>query len=107
MRGKKTAELRRFPLSLDLRFRVLGRARGHVGGVGKTVSLTRAGVLFTGASDLPPGASLKLLICWPYKLDGERPLHLVIWGRVVSSIMGQTLIMIRKHRLCTDWEDHV
>jgi hypothetical protein len=107
MRGKKTAELRRFPLSLDLRFRVLGHSRGHAGGVGKTVSITRVGVLFTGAGDLSPGVSLKLLICWPYKLDGERPLHLVIWGRVVSSVMGQTLIMIRKHRLCTEGADHV
>ena len=98
---KKATGLRNFPIVLDVDFHFIGRRRQKAGGLGKTVSMTAAGVVFTGPRELPCGSNVELSIRWPAKLNGSVPLQLIVRGRVVSSTKDQTMVVMRKHKFRT------
>jgi hypothetical protein len=72
----------RFPLELPVRYRTLGR-EGPFAGVGSVVNLSSGGVLVAHQHEIRAGARMELNIEWPFLLNGQVPLQLVLLGRVV------------------------
>ena len=89
----------RFPVSLAVDYRTLGRENNH--GAGQTVNISSAGVLFTGPHQFAIGQCIELTINWPFQLDGAIPLQLRIRGRVVRVTANQTAITIDRHEFRT------
>jgi len=74
---------RRYPIELELQYRVLARKRTHLQGDGRTLNMSSGGILFTGDQNLPAGAFVELSINWPVLLQNACPLTLLVVGRVV------------------------
>src|SRR6185369_6443106 len=74
---------RRYPIELELRYKVIARSRMQLNGGGKTLNMSSGGVLFGGDQSLPAGAFVELSIHWPVLLQDTCPLTLLIVGRVV------------------------
>jgi len=73
---------RRFPIELELRYKVVAR-RVQLNGAGRTRNMSSGGVLFDGDQSLPAGCFVELSIHWPVLLQATCPLTLLIVGRVV------------------------
>jgi len=91
----------RFPITEEIRYRVLDRVSGKQDGTGRTVDMSRNGVLFTTEENLPPGRLLELSVNWPVALDGTCPLKLVATGRVVRSIGSMAAMTIERYQFKT------
>jgi PilZ domain len=74
---------RRYPIELELRYKVIARSRMQLNGGGRTLNMSSGGVLFGGDQSLPAGAFVELSIHWPVLLQNTCPLTLLIVGRVV------------------------
>jgi hypothetical protein len=74
---------RRYPIELELQYKILARSRTHLQGGGRTLNMSSGGILFGGDQNLPAGAFVELSIHWPVLLQNTCPLTLLIVGRVV------------------------
>ncbi len=83
----------RFPIVLDVRYRVFNGKTSEVGS-GKTVNMSSNGVLFTTERTLAPEQRIEVSVNWPMQLDNKCPLKLVIVGRVVRSVGYRAAITI-------------
>ena len=92
---------KRLLIERDLQFRVLNRREGESEGVGKTVNISSAGVLFTTEQTLLPGRRLELSISWPAHLDNRCALKLVARGRVVRFEGNAAALEIIQHEFRT------
>jgi len=74
----------RFPIVREVHYKVI-RSRCPVEtGTGKTINISRTGVLFEAEVPLPPGKRLALSISWPGStFDGKCGLNLVARGWIV------------------------
>ncbi len=73
----------RFPLALELEYRLLDRS--ECWGLGRTCNISSTGVLFEIAERQPLFGLIELMVSWPYMLDGVCALKLVMRGRVVRT----------------------
>ena len=73
----------RYPIHLDLDFRLLHHERPVLKGRGRIVNLSSIGVLFECESDLPVGMWIELSIDWPVMLNSDVGLKLHCTGRIV------------------------
>ena len=90
-------ENRRFPIELTLRF-----DQGRYSGAGKTLNLSSSGVLFDCESrGLETNEPIALILDWPVKLDGDRPLALWITGIIVRIDGRQVAARVKA------WEFHL
>ena len=64
---------RRYPISLEIEYKVLRKGRVERLGLGRTLNVSSGGVLFEAADDLPAGSSIELLMKWPFLLEGVCP----------------------------------
>ena len=71
----------RYPLHLRLRYQTQSHV-DHLAGVGETVNISRGGMLVASQHELWPGARLAMLL-EPYKLNGTKPVQLVVGATVV------------------------
>ncbi len=71
----------RFPLALEVEYRLLGK--GERWGFGRTCNISSTGVFFEVADREPFSGSIELMVSWPCVLDGACALKLVMRGRVV------------------------
>ena len=76
---------RRYPLDLELRWRVIHRCRVLREGEGRTLNLSIGGVLFDATCCLSVGMSVELSISWPVLLHNVTPIRLVVSGSVVRT----------------------
>src|SRR6185312_6467133 len=86
----------RRPIEQFVRYKVLENASACPVEVGRTVNMSRTGVLFTTESPLAMGQPVELDICWPLRKDGS-PLALVIRGNVVRAEETQAVVAIDTH----------
>jgi hypothetical protein len=77
--GERRAS-QRFPLVRDLQYEVTYRGGGFRSGIGTTINVSSAGVLFATPEALVPGERIELSISWPVQLDGKHALKLVAQG---------------------------
>ena len=82
---------RRYPITLDVEYKLLKRGRVIQIGSGKTLDISSHGVLFEANEALAPGGLIELMISWPFLLESVCPLKLVIRGRVVRVDDGKRI----------------
>ena len=77
----------RFPINLEIDYKVLSGARVEYQGSGRTVNISSGGVLMETDNLFPPAAgTIELAIRWPFRLEGICPLKLVMRGRIVRRV---------------------
>ena len=74
---------RRYPIRLDVVFKLRRGSRFVQRGTGQTLNLSSRGVLFQSESELPLGARIELCIAWPVLLNEEAALNLFVTGQKV------------------------
>lgn len=92
---------RRYPIDLELRYKVITRSRLQVAGEGRTFNMSSGGVLFGVDQNLPAGAFVELSIQWPVLLQKATPLTLLIVGRVVRSDDRRVAIRTSRYEFIT------
>jgi hypothetical protein len=76
---------RRYPIALDLDYKLLNSGQVVRPGSGRTLNLSSVGVLFEANDSLHAGSPIELLIKWPLLSKDACPLKLVVRGHVVRS----------------------
>lgn len=105
MRTKKPPEDRRtanrFPIEREVHFRTIGKRKITESGLGQTINISSAGVLFTTDRSLKPGHRVELAISWPAQLNASVALQLIAQGRIVRSGDGTAAITIQHYEFRT------
>ena len=86
----------RFPLVIDVQYKVIRGRREPQSGSGKTVNMSSGGVLFAAPESLVPGRRIELSISWPTQLDGKCALNLVARGRITRCQGTEVAVKIAK-----------
>jgi hypothetical protein len=73
----------RFPMSLEVRYVILGSGAPARVGSGRTIDLSISGLCFTADPPLSTGQRVDIFIDWPALLGGDVHLQLVACGVVV------------------------
>ena len=76
---------RRYPINLEVQYRLLKHRRVERLGAGRTLNISSGGVLFEADGLLPGTGPIELALTWPFLLHGSCNLKLVIRGRIVRS----------------------
>ena len=82
----------RYPMRLELHYRLPDVGDANAGGSGRTVNISSGGVLFEADRPLPLRKEIVLDVFWPARLDGVRDLKFVVHGKIVRS-EGKTVAM--------------
>ena len=85
----------RYPITLELQYKLLDKGRVERVGVGRTVNISSNGVLFETDRSLPTGGSVELAMKWPFLLRGVCGLKLVIRGRIVRCPANTKVTAVR------------
>jgi hypothetical protein len=89
---------RRYPIELDLEFRIIDEDKVVSTGAGKTGNISSGGVLFHAAEGVPNGPHVELAVRWPAVLGNAPFLELRIFGRLVrNDSQGVAMRMTRYH----------
>jgi hypothetical protein len=86
----------RYPIALDVEYRLLSRGRVERLGSGRTLNISSGGVLIEVHDPMPSGGPIELVMHWPFLLEGVCPLKLVMRGRIVRSD-GRAIAIKAKH----------
>ena len=93
---------RRYPIELEMRYKVVARNRAQLHGTGRTMNMSSGGVLFDGDQSLPAGTFVELSINWPVLLqEARRPLTLMILGRVVRCDGNAIAVKMNRYEFMT------
>ena len=87
---------RRFPMVLDIRYRILAAKGDTQLGTGKSVDISSSGVLFLSQTPLSPEKRIELSISWPVQLDGRCPLKLITRGRIIRCKGAHVAVELEK-----------
>src|SRR6266851_5797476 len=68
----------RYPITLELQYKLLNKGRVEHLGVGRTLNISSGGVLFQADGILPPTGPIELALTWPFLLEGICNLKLVM-----------------------------
>jgi PilZ domain-containing protein len=93
---------KRFPIKLDIQYRALTSRLPRRFRRGRTINMSSHGILFSDDQTLTYGTKVEAEVDWPFKLDGEVPLKLVIHGSVVRLENRSVALAITRHefRVC-------
>jgi hypothetical protein len=91
----------RFPLKLDVRYRILKQGKSLEAGSGLTADISSAGIAFTAERMLPLGVAIEMVIAWPVALEDGCPLQLVARGRLVRREGSRVACAIQKIEIRT------
>jgi PilZ domain len=92
---------RRYPVELDLEYRLMHYRRVLKAGLGKTCDISAKGVFFRADQALPKGLDVELSMDWPFRLDGRWRLQVKIDGKVLRSGESGTAVQIRNYEFRT------
>jgi PilZ domain len=76
---------RRYPMELDLDYKIMEGAEVVAAGAGKTSNISSGGLLFCPANPVARGPLVELSIRWPAVLGDAPFIQLFVSGRVVRS----------------------
>jgi len=97
IRGDRRLQ-RRYPLELDLEFRIVDGDKIVSTGAGRTGNISSGGVMFHAAEGVPSGPHVELAVRWPAVLGNAPFLELRIFGRLVrNNSQGLAIRMTRYH----------
>ena len=90
----------RYAIELAVRFIALGR-RPPSYHLGRTLNISSSGLLVVSPSTVRDGEELRLMIEWPWPLDGRVPLQLVASGTVVRSSNSLFAVTFKSYQFRT------
>jgi hypothetical protein len=97
IRGDRRLQ-RRYPVELDLEFKIIDGDKVVSTGAGKTGNMSSGGVLFHAGDGVANGAHVELAVRWPAVLGNSPFLELRIYGRLVrNDSHGVALRMSKYH----------
>jgi hypothetical protein len=85
----------RYPITLELQYKLLNKGRVEHLGIGKTLNISSGGVLFETDERLPSGGPIELSMSWPFLLEGVCNLKLVMRGRIVRYDANSKVIAVK------------
>jgi len=89
---------RRYPLELDVEFRIVDDDKVVSTGTGKTENMSSGGILFHPAEGVPNGPQVEIAVRWPAVLGNAPFLELRIFGRLMRNDgQGIAVRMSRYH----------
>jgi hypothetical protein len=91
----------RFPLTLDVRYVVVGRRARVETGWGRTIDLSSSGLSFTAEKPVLTGKKLDVSIDWPVLLGGGVQLQLIMSGTVVRTSGTGTALQVGRYEFRT------
>lgn len=91
---------RRYAFRMDVRFSYSKQGVAYFG-AGVTIDLSGGGVRFE--TDMPPpdGTETELRIAWPFLLQGFCALELVVWGSILGTRQGGTVLRMSGYEFRT------
>jgi hypothetical protein len=92
---------RRYPILLELQWKLIRRKRVLGVGKGSTLDLSSGGILFASDRALPKGLNVELAISWPALRDNVAAMQLVVKGRIVRTEGCRTAIRMTQHEFRT------
>lgn len=84
-KGEERREKLRFPIRLELRYKLVEDGVVVAQGVGETMNIGSGGVLFAVGQPLQPDTFVELSISWPVLLEESTRMRLVVFGRLLRS----------------------
>ena len=88
---------RRYPVELDLEYRVSQGGKVISTGAGRTANMSSGGLLFRTMGEVPSGRSVELSIRWPAVLGNEPFLELCIFGRIVRNDSNGVAVLMSRY----------
>ena len=88
---------------MDVRFTYFERGVTHIG-AGVTIDLSEGSIRFHADTPPPIGTEAELRIAWPFLLQGSCALELVVWGLILGTREGATLLRMRRYEFRTRGE---
>lgn len=92
---------RRYPITLDVEYKLPRKDRVALHGFGKTLNISSGAILLSVDDTLPIGVVIELAVNWPFLLQGFCPLKLKIRGRIVRSEAKEVAVEIHHHEFRT------
>lgn len=86
---------RRYPITLDLQYKLLNKGQAEHTGIGRTLNISSGGVLFEADTILPSRGPIEVAISWPFLLDGACKLKLVMRGRIMRCGTNPKVIAVK------------
>jgi len=90
----------RYPITLEVKYR-LNRNRVVQFGSARTLNISAGGVLFEVNAVLPSSGPIRLMLNWPFLLDEDCLLKLVIDGHIVRNEGNQVAVRIEHYEFHT------
>jgi hypothetical protein len=90
---------RRFPITLDVQYKLLNRSRVKRFGSGRTINISSSGIFFESQNDLPTRGSIELILDWP--LEGVANRKLIVRGQIVRRDALGTAVKMTRHKFYT------
>jgi len=97
--GDRRSE-RRYPITADLEYRLICGYQVMQTGIGRTVNLSKSGILFESEIMLPAGTEMEVSIAWPARLRDTVALNLCVSGQVAWSQDKRHALTILRHEFC-------
>jgi hypothetical protein len=88
---------------MDVRFSYSERGVTYLG-AGVTIDLSGGCVHFQADTPPPIGTEAELRIAWPFLLQGSCALELVVWGLILGTREGATVLRMRRYEFRTRGE---
>lgn len=85
----------RYPISLELQYKLLRGGRVKQVGTGRTLNISSGGVLIETEDQLPSRGMVEIAMQWPFLLQGVCGLKLVMRGHIVRSVENPRTTAIR------------
>jgi len=92
---------RRYPIVLDIEYKLFNKGRVERSGSGRTVDISSGGTCFSTDDVLPVDGLIEVVVKWPFLLEGVCPLTLVMRGRIVRRDGQRTAIQAKQHEFRT------
>lgn len=92
---------RRYPMRVDLEYKLLDGKKVLKTGVGRTLNLSSSGILFESGESIPTGTTIRVFLSWPVPLNDRVGLTLCVMGRTVRSSGNCTAVEILSHEFRT------
>jgi hypothetical protein len=97
--GDRRSE-RRYAIAADLQYRVICDCQVIQTGIGRTVNLSKNGILFESDEMLPAGTEMEVSVAWPVRLRDTVALNFCVSGQITWSRAKLHALMILRHEFC-------
>src|ERR1700674_3736059 len=91
---------RRYAIAADLEYRVICGCQVIQTGMGRTVNLSKSGILFESEQMLPAGTEMEVSIAWPVRLRDTVALNLCVSGQIAWSLAERHALTILRYEFC-------